>query len=294
VQVHIVHAFVHNGGGGNPAGVVLDADGLGADDRQQVARQVGLSETAFVSRSETADIRLEFFTPTRQIAHCGHATVATFCLLHQLGRLRSGAWKKETLDGLRNVVLEGDLAFMHQLAPAGQEWPLPEGPTLPDLAQSLGLAPSAIAGACDPPCIVSTGNRFLLIQVPRAQDLAALRPAQDLITKLSESLDLVGLYVYALQPGAPAVATTRMFAPRFGIPEEAGTGMAAGPLGCRLWQRGHVKAHEFQIEQGFFMRPASGSQLLVRLDVDTTGLRGVAVGGRAAQMGRREIALTRP
>ncbi len=70
--------------------------------------------------------------------------------------------------------------------------------------------------------------------------------------------------------------------------------MAAGPLACRLWQRGHVKAHAFDIEQGFFMTPASGSQLLVRLDVDDFNIRGLAVGGRAARTGTREIELRRP
>jgi PhzF family phenazine biosynthesis protein len=255
VHVHIVNAFVCDGIGGNPAGVVLDADDLHTQDRQAIALQVGLSETAFVSSSDVADMRLEFFTPARQIAHCGHATVATFSLLHQLGRLPSGAFKKETVDGLRDVLLEGDMAFMRQLPPVGTELPLAQGPTLLDAAQSLGLAATVLSRASDPACIMSTGNRFLLIQVPRAQDLVLVRPAYRLIANISERLDLIGMYVYALQPGEQAVATTRMFAPRFGIDEEAGTGMAAGPLACRLWQRGHVKGHSFEIEQGVFMTP---------------------------------------
>ena len=289
VHVYIVNAFVRDGIGGNPAGVVLDADDLDAQDRQAVAQQVGLSETAFVSRSDVADIRLEFFTPTRQIAHCGHATVATFSLLHQLSRLPSGAFKKETVDGLRDVVLEGDMAFMRQLPPVGTDLPLAEGPTLLDVAQSLSLAATVLSGASDPACIMSTGNRFLLVHVPRARDLVLVRPAHGLIADISERLDLIGLYVYALQPGEQAVATTRMFAPRFGIQEEAATGMAAGPLACRLWQRGHVKAQAIEIEQGVFMKPASGSRLLVRLEVDETGVRSVVVGGSAVRMGTREV-----
>ena len=79
--VNVVNAFIDNGVGGNPAGVVLDADGLDRDTKQQIAAQAGLSETAFVSASDTAVFKLEFFTPTRQIAHCGHATVATFSYL---------------------------------------------------------------------------------------------------------------------------------------------------------------------------------------------------------------------
>lgn len=289
VEVHLVNAFVRDGAGGNPAGVVLDADGLSAEERQAVAAQVGLSETAFVSRSDVASVRLEFFTPVRQIAHCGHATVATFALLHQLGRLSSGTWTKETIDGLREVVLEGGLAFMRQTAPVEAGLPLAQGPTLAEVARSLGLPTSLLSAADDPACILSTGNRFLLIQVPQAPDLARVQPVHGLIADISERLDLIGLYVYALQPGAPAVATTRMFAPRFGIPEEAGTGMAAGPLACRLWQRGHARAHAFEIEQGVFMTPASPSRLRVRLEVDQGAVRSVAVGGRAVRTGTRQV-----
>ena len=79
-DVYRVNAFTDGASGGNPASVVLDADGLDVSAKPGVARRVGLSEAACVSRSETQTIRLEFFTPTRQIAHCGHATIATLAL----------------------------------------------------------------------------------------------------------------------------------------------------------------------------------------------------------------------
>nr|WP_054536353.1 PhzF family phenazine biosynthesis protein [Herpetosiphon geysericola] len=74
----IVNALIDGARGGNPAGVVFQADGLTIEQKLAVVQQVGLSETAFVSASNVATIKLEFFTPTRQIAHCGHATIATF------------------------------------------------------------------------------------------------------------------------------------------------------------------------------------------------------------------------
>lgn len=92
IEVRIVNAFIDGPAGGNPAGVVVDANALTAAQKLKVARQVGLSETAFVSASDTASIKLEFFTPTRQIAHCGHATIATAepepwsMLAHQISR----------------------------------------------------------------------------------------------------------------------------------------------------------------------------------------------------------------
>ena len=115
VQVAIVQAFVEQQQGGNPAGVVLQADYLRTEQKQAVAKAVGYSETAFVSGSAVADFKLEFFTPNRQIAHCGHATIAAFNLLQAKGLVPQPQSSKETIDGIRTIRLQQDQAFMQQL-----------------------------------------------------------------------------------------------------------------------------------------------------------------------------------
>lgn len=117
IDVQLINAFVEGDSGGNPAGVVLDADALSDAQKQQIAQRVGYSETAFVSASASADFKLDFFTPTRRIAHCGHATIATFSYLTQLGRVTGTQTSKETIDGNRAIELRGELAFMEQTAP---------------------------------------------------------------------------------------------------------------------------------------------------------------------------------
>ena len=97
IEVQILNAFVDNNKGGNPAGVVLNADNLTNEQKLKIAKKVGLSETAFVSKSEIADFKLDFFTPTRQIAHCGHATIATFSYLSQSGLIKNTLSSKETM-----------------------------------------------------------------------------------------------------------------------------------------------------------------------------------------------------
>ena len=97
VQITVVNAFTDNGLGGNPAGVVLDTDNLNIQQKQSVASKIGLSETSFVSSSSSAAFKLEFFTPNRQIAHCGHATIATFSYLRQINRIKDGVSSKETV-----------------------------------------------------------------------------------------------------------------------------------------------------------------------------------------------------
>jgi len=60
VNVNVVNAFVEGEIGGNPAGVVLNADNLSTAQRLKIARKIGLSETAFVSTSAVADFKLDF------------------------------------------------------------------------------------------------------------------------------------------------------------------------------------------------------------------------------------------
>ena len=59
IQMQILNAFGDNEKGGNPAGVVLNADDLSNDQKLKIAAKVGLSETAFVSTLTLADFKLE-------------------------------------------------------------------------------------------------------------------------------------------------------------------------------------------------------------------------------------------
>ncbi|MEQ8694706.1 MAG: PhzF family phenazine biosynthesis isomerase, partial [Gammaproteobacteria bacterium] len=124
ISVEIVGGFVTSEGGGNPAGVVFDADTLDERDMLEVARRVGLSETAFVSRSSVAGFKLDFFTPNRRIAHCGHATIAAFARLAELGRVQDGETSKETVDGTRRILIREGAAYMEQLAPDSHAGPV--------------------------------------------------------------------------------------------------------------------------------------------------------------------------
>lgn len=60
LTVELVKAFVANGEGGNPAGVVLDADNLSYSQRLTIAQAIGFPETAFVSRDTEADFKVSF------------------------------------------------------------------------------------------------------------------------------------------------------------------------------------------------------------------------------------------
>jgi len=74
-------AFAAEPGGGNPAGVVLDASALTDDEMQAIATEVAYPETAFVVDAGVDDddrhVRMRYFSPGAEVPFCGHATIAT-------------------------------------------------------------------------------------------------------------------------------------------------------------------------------------------------------------------------
>lgn len=283
VEVQIVNALTDGKVGGNPAGVVIDADEFTTSQKLLIAQRAALSETAFVSKSDVATIKLEFFTPTRQIAHCGHATIATFSLLRQLGRVGDGMSSKETIDGCRDIAIDGDTVRMEQRSPTYRA--IEAGSHLAEkIAQSIGVSPDQIYSTASP-TVVSTGNSFLMLALPNERSVAAIRPDQRAIESISDELDLIGYYVFSTTTNVPGRhAGARMFAPRFGIAEESATGTAAGPLACFLYERMGVGDTEIAIEQGRLMQPPSPSVIQVILDVDSRGISRLMAGGTGVVM----------
>jgi PhzF family phenazine biosynthesis protein len=285
-ELYLVKAFTDKPTGGNTAGVVLYADKLTHQRRQKIAAILGLSETAFVSSSEVGDVKVEFYTPIKQIPHCGHATVAVFSLLWQKGLLVNGNAIKESIEGPRQVSFENNRVYQSQLVP--QYTPIEAAGIAPlAIINSLGLPDDFVFEHT--PTIASTGVPFLLVQVPDAAMLHSLQPDQEMIRRMSEKAGLVGFYVFTTDAGA-ADATTRMFAPSYGIPEESATGMAAGPLACYLHDFLGQHKPVFLIHQGYLMRHPSPSQIEVQLSMDEQGkISGLRTGGAGLVIRQMEL-----
>lgn len=276
VTVQILNAFTENGKGGNPAGVVLNADELSDKNKLEISKKIGLSETAFVSKSKTEDFKLDFFTPNKQIAHCGHATVATFSYLKQIGTLKNDSSSKETIDGKRKIEMIGDLAFMEQLAPNYVDVSHKESIIL----KSIGLKKNDLIPNA-PIQLVNTGNSFILVPVKSKEILKNIIPDFNLISEVSEEFDLIGYYVFSTDTDNPDNdVTSRMFGPRYGILEEAGTGMAAGPLGCYLFDILKIKKKKFHIQQGKYMKEPSPSLIIVDLRIENGEIKDLMAGGK--------------
>ncbi|WP_417455718.1 PhzF family phenazine biosynthesis protein [Kordiimonas sp.] len=291
VELKVIDAFVKDGGGGNPAGVVLDAGALSASDMQAIAREADLSETAFVSKHPEAGFRLDFFTPNRRIAHCGHATIAAFSHMARLGTVGQGETVKHTVDGPRKIIIEGHRAYMEQTAPRYEKSPLWHGVSEEDVLTSLGITRDDLCVGGDP-ILINTGNSFMVVGVRDAAVLATLRPKRGEVEAISETLDLVGYYVFTpILAEKGVAATARMFGPRYSIEEEAATGMAAGPLACLLHDRFGVRDDRILIEQGRFMATPSVSEIEVQLKTKCGQITGLMAGGDARPSAQRQIVI---
>jgi len=108
INVHCLNSFTYQNSGGNPAGVVLDADNLNCKQMQNIAITLGFSETAFVSNNKICDFKVRFFTPVEEVDFCGHATLAVFSLMYQHKLIEANTYsykpKQEDLKYLLTLV----------------------------------------------------------------------------------------------------------------------------------------------------------------------------------------------
>lgn len=285
VKAYKLNSFAKSIEGGNPAGVVLGADNLSDDDMKKIASILKFSETAFVMKSDCADFKVRFFTPSEEVDLCGHATIGTYYTLSSKGFIKPGIYSQETKAGVLNVEVNEDLSIMmNQTLPSFYEI-IPRE----EIADSLNISPEDIPSDL-PIQIVSTGLSDIIIPVKTIVILNSIRPDFKKIEEISKKYNVVGYHVFTLGSLDNSNAQCRNFAPLFGIPEESATGTSNGALGCYLFKYGKIsddQAHNIVIEQGYSMKKPS--EIFVSLKVEETEILEVKVGGRALNLTTIEV-----
>jgi phenazine biosynthesis protein PhzF family len=282
MQVYTLNAFSKTPQGGNPAGVVLVADHLSNNEMQQIAAKVGLSETAFVSRSNKANFRVRFFTPLQEVDLCGHATIATFYLLHYLNIIKKGSYTQETNAGILSVEVGNGVVIMEQTAPTFYEI-VDKG----TIARSLNISQNDIEENL-PIQVVSTGLKDIIVPVKSLRTLNAIKPNFAEVAAISKMHNTVGYHIYTLETINGNFAHCRNMAPLYGINEEAATGSASGALACYLNRYGIVSIPcKAVFEQGHNLKRPS--EINVELSRKPNGEIQVMVGGSAANIEQLSI-----
>jgi PhzF family phenazine biosynthesis protein len=284
VEVWQVDAFTTRPFAGNPAGVVLDADGLSDVQMQKIAAEMNVAETAFVTQATRPghDLKLRWFTPSgKEITFCGHATVATVHLLVETGRLNRDRVVFDTLGGTLPVAVTatstGVVTWLEPALPTCVHYAEPIGPIL----DALGVAADGLGSWALP---ALTPERDLLLPAAGLAVLKSLAPDMNRLARLGEDRRIRGFCLTAREAIDPdSLIQSRFFAPHYGIPEDPVTGSVHASIPVWLWQAGLLKAEggvaRFQAEQGDFLgRPG---RLQVELHVADGRPARVRVGGQA-------------
>ncbi|MBR1851468.1 MAG: PhzF family phenazine biosynthesis protein [Bacteroidales bacterium] len=285
MKYFIVDAFAKRPFSGNTAGVVLD-DGIAFHSNTQmqaIAAELRYSETAFVLKEGDGTWHLRYFTPRGEVDLCGHATVATFAVLHHLG-IASGTCRCHTQAGELEVQIEhlasslSPRIMLQTAAPAIVRTLTAEESA--EAYHALGLQSNYPEL---PPAIVSTGLPDIMLHLPSAATLDSLQPNMEAITTLTERLGAVSLHPFAFDNDG-YTAHVRDFAPGCGIPEESATGTANASLTYYLTSHGLAKPGD---KCSFLQGEAMGRPSVVETVLAADG--SVWVGGTAAIVAEGEF-----
>lgn len=279
-----VDAFTDRPLTGNPCAIVFNADSLSNENMLAIAREMNLSETAFVVRSQLADFGARYFTPAEEIPMAGHPTIATVFALIETGLLvLKSDHTTITLElrvGPIRVDIESSQGKAKRIIMSQKK---PQFLATYDPAQVLPIfgLPSEDALPNVPIQTVSTGTPQLMIPL---RNLAALRRAQLDISAYNEfraRADFFSPHLFCLSGVTEA---GRTFARHFGTPpdtlEDPFTGSATGGMAAYLWHHGLIEHPKFIAEQGHWMnRPGQAIVEIVgpRDDIETVKISGSAV-----------------
>lgn len=269
MRYYIVDAFTDQLFGGNPAGVaLLDGDTFPTDDLMlKVAAELRYSETAFIRRHSATEFTIRYFTPKAEVELCGHATIASFSLLHRKG-LASGRCLCHTLAG--DLVIETGERVMMQMA---QPRIVETVENIDEIYKALGIngyTPTL------PVQITYTGLPDFMIQVNDITTLQAMKPDMEAITEITRRYNAVSFHVFAFGNDG-YTAHVRDFGPLYGVPEESATGTANAALTYYLQQNGCLGQ---EAECAFLQGEAMGRPSVVATRIQADG--NIFVGGKAA------------
>jgi PhzF family phenazine biosynthesis protein len=267
----IVDAFTDKPFGGNPAGVVLlESDTFPKEELMlQIAAELRYSETTFICRHSAQEFTIRYFTPKAEVDLCGHATIASFFMLHQKG-LASGPCLCHTKAG--DLHVEASEKVMMQMAKPQIVATIEE---TEEIYRALGVKnylPTM------PVQIVSAGLPDIMIPLPYLGMLQSLQPDMQAISDITKRHEAVSFHVFAFDNDG-YTAHVRDFAPLYDIPEESATGTANASLTFYLQQCGCLRK---EADCSFIQGEAMGRPSVVATRIQADG--NIYVGGTAAIM----------
>ncbi|MFZ1517756.1 MAG: PhzF family phenazine biosynthesis protein [Ignavibacteriaceae bacterium] len=248
IEIFQIDAFTKEAFAGNPAGVTF-SDNLTKNEKQLVAKEMNLSETAFISNSNEADFRLQWFTPANEVKLCGHATIASLHFLYEKNIISNKQQITfKTLSGILKCSVQDDKYLMQIPTQALEEF--------------SGCKEEILAALCidrndvsDLPFIINKDG-YLFIAITSLKALWNIKPDYKMLKQLSvDKKEFFDVSVFTTETvDNNSSAHIRFFAPFHGIDEDPVTGSACGPMLPVLLKLGQLKDYLnntfITIEQG--------------------------------------------
>jgi len=207
ITIYQVDSFTDKPFSGNPAGVCI-MDELQDDGwMQNVAREMNLSETAFLLK-QAEGYNLRWFTPAVEVELCGHATLASAHMLWEIGLLETGENAIfHTLSGLLTAIQRGKWIEMN----------------FPATYEKQTIAPSGLIESLGVPVKYTGKNQFdYLVEVESEDIVSSVKPDFGLL----QSVAARGVIVTSLTDSDEYDFVSRFFAPGVGVNEDPVTGSA--------------------------------------------------------------------
>ncbi|MFK4481355.1 PhzF family phenazine biosynthesis protein [Curtobacterium sp. AB7] len=267
-------AFAAESGGGNPAGLVLDAAALSDDEMLAVAREVGYPETAFVVGATATGPHVRYFSPAAEVPFCGHATVALAVALAE----RQGLGRRVFTTAAGEVALDATTGAdgavqvaMTSVEPATRDI---DPALLARLFDLLGLTADDIAPGF--PVLESFAGNWHPVLVLHDRELFhQFRFAPGPLADLKHEAGWQGTVTVLHRTGEREYEARNLF-PAGRITEDPATGSAAASTGAYLREVGAVEPGDrVVIRQGRHV----GRPSLLLVDVPSAG--GITVTGGA-------------
>ncbi|MCH8032225.1 MAG: PhzF family phenazine biosynthesis protein [Bacteroidetes bacterium] len=251
-DIYQIDAFTKQPFNGNSA-VVIFADNLTNEEMQAIAKEMNLSETAFISSSNKADFKLKWFTPAIEVELCGHATIASLHYLAERNIIqRNSSITFETLSGVIECRVDDDTYYMKLPIPIFEKFESRDD----EIINILGIEQNYLDDQY-PFILQNNGNLFIYVR--SLDTIKNLKPNFKELAKLSdEKGEFTEVTVFSLETVEEENdAHLRFFAPYYGIDEDPVTGSANGPLLLVMYKLGlidkDIENKTFTFEQGDFL-----------------------------------------
>lgn len=285
-----IDAFTETPLQGNAAGVVLKAEGFTARLMQRIAKEMNLSETAFVVRRKEGQIfGVRFFTPEKEVNLCGHATIATFHALAGTGEIRPSMPYAEVIQETKAGRLPVRI-FFEQKKPKmvlmGQAKPrFRKARVAPGfLAKVLGTKISALDLDAGPIEMAFTGLWHLIVPMKNRPVIDQVKPHYRLLREMNQRMSVTTTHLFTLNPGRKGITSyTRDFAPAAGVDEDPVTGTANGALAAYLVKNDLVRHSSREVKMVFEQGNRFGRKGILHIQVShrNGAVSEVWVGGQA-------------